>query len=101
MSQRLSLATTPERSQLMAGVRQTGTANELLVQSLLRSLGHRFTVKARDLPGTPDIVNRSRRWLFLYTDVSGTRIVVIYGNYRKRTELFGERSSMQTRNGTR
>jgi DNA (cytosine-5)-methyltransferase 1 len=46
----------------MAGVRQTGTANELLVQNLLRSLGHRFTVRASDLPGTPDIVNRTRQW---------------------------------------
>ncbi len=46
----------------MAGVRQTGTANELSVQKILRSLGHRFTVKATDLPGTPDIVNRSHQW---------------------------------------
>jgi DNA (cytosine-5)-methyltransferase 1 len=46
----------------MAGVRQTGTANELLVQKILRSLGHRFTVKAKDLPGTPDIVNRNGQW---------------------------------------
>lgn len=62
MSQRLSITTTPERSQLMAGVRQTGTANELLVQRLLRSLGYRFTVKATDLPGSPDIVNRTHQW---------------------------------------
>ena len=62
MSQRLSLTTTPERSQLMAGVRQTGTANELSVQKILRSLGQRFSVKAKDLPGTPDIVNRSQQW---------------------------------------
>ena len=62
MSQRLSLTTTPERSQLMAGVRQTGTANELSVQKILRSLGQRFTVKAKDLPGTPDIVNRTGQW---------------------------------------
>lgn len=62
MSPRRPLTTTPERSQLMSGVRQTGTANETLVQKILHSLGHRFTVKAKDLPGTPDIVNRSRQW---------------------------------------
>lgn len=62
MSQRLSLPTTPERSKLMAGVRQTGTVNELSVQKILRSLGHRFTVKATDLPGTPDMVNRKGQW---------------------------------------
>src|SRR6266404_3412161 len=62
MSQQPSVITTPERSKLMAGVRQTGTANELSVQKILRSLGHRFNVKAKDLPGTPDIINRADRW---------------------------------------
>ena len=62
MSQRLSLDTTPERSRLMSKVRQTGTSPELTVQALLRSMGYRFSAKAKDLPGTPDIVNRARRW---------------------------------------
>jgi DNA (cytosine-5)-methyltransferase 1 len=46
----------------MASVRQTGTAPELSVQNMLASLGYRFSVKASDLPGTPDIVNRANRW---------------------------------------
>lgn len=46
----------------MAKVRQTGTSTELSVQALLRSLGYRFSVKAKDLPGRPDIVNRAGRW---------------------------------------
>lgn len=62
MSPRLSLPTTPERSQLMASVRQTGTTPELTVQNMLSSLGYRFTVKATDLPGSPDIINRAGRW---------------------------------------
>lgn len=46
----------------MATVRQTGTTPELSVQNMLASLGYRFTVKASDLPGTPDIINRASRW---------------------------------------
>lgn len=62
MSQRLLISTTPERSQLMSSVRQTGTAPELIAQDLIKSLGYRFSVKATDLPGSPDIVNRANRW---------------------------------------
>jgi DNA (cytosine-5)-methyltransferase 1 len=62
MSQRLSITTTPERSRLMAKVRQTGTTPELVVQNMISSLGHRFSVKASDLPGSPDIINRASRW---------------------------------------
>lgn len=29
---------------------------------MLASLGYRFSVKASDLPGTPDIINRASRW---------------------------------------
>jgi DNA (cytosine-5)-methyltransferase 1 len=46
----------------MASVRQTGTTPELSVQIILASLGYRFSVKASDLPGTPDIINRASRW---------------------------------------
>jgi DNA mismatch endonuclease (patch repair protein) len=46
----------------MGRVRQKGTRPELLVRSLLRSLGHRFRLANRDLEGSPDIANRSRRW---------------------------------------
>jgi DNA mismatch endonuclease (patch repair protein) len=49
-------------SQRMGRVRQKGTRPELLVRALLRSLGHRFRLTNRDLDGSPDIANRSRRW---------------------------------------
>jgi DNA mismatch endonuclease, patch repair protein len=62
MSHRLQLRTTPERSKLMSRVRQTGTSPELIVRKLLRSMGYGYRVKAKDLPGSPDIVNRSRGW---------------------------------------
>src|SRR5215213_6892619 len=62
MSHRRKLRTTPERSKLMSRVRQTGTSPELVVRKMLRSMAHGFRVQAKDLPGSPDIVNRSRHW---------------------------------------
>lgn len=62
MSRRLILQTTPERSRLMANVRQTGTWPELTVQNMIRSLGFQFTVKVADLPGTPDLANETQHW---------------------------------------
>lgn len=46
----------------MGLVRQRGTRPELLVRSALSALGHRFRLNNRDLPGSPDIANRCRRW---------------------------------------
>ena len=55
--------TTPERSRLMANVRQSGTAAELAVQKIVKSFGVIFQTGATDLPGTPDLVNRERWWV--------------------------------------
>jgi DNA mismatch endonuclease (patch repair protein) len=46
----------------MKAVRQRDTAPELAVRKLLHRQGIRFRVCPADLPGRPDIVNRSRRW---------------------------------------
>lgn len=55
--------TTANRSAAMAMVRQTDTAPELAVRVVLRSLGIRYTTRNRDLPGSPDIANRRRRFV--------------------------------------
>jgi len=44
------------RSRLMAKVKSKNTGLEKAVRSLLHSLGFRFRLHRRDLPGTPDIV---------------------------------------------
>ena len=49
------------RSRTMAAVKQGGTEPELEVRSELQSLGYRFQVLARKLPGTPDIVLTSHK----------------------------------------
>ena len=46
----------------MSRQRQKDTKPEILVRRLLHRLGHRFRVGNRDLPGSPDAANRSRRW---------------------------------------
>lgn len=45
----------------MANIRGKDTGPELLVRRLLRTLGYRYRTHARELPGKPDIVLRSRR----------------------------------------
>lgn len=62
MNQRLSVTTKAARALLMSRVRQSGTAPELLVRQALRNIGFAFEVKAKDLPGTPDIVNQTMKW---------------------------------------
>jgi DNA mismatch endonuclease (patch repair protein) len=53
---------TPEsRSALMSRIGPKNTAPELIVRRLLHSLGYRFRLHRRDLPGTPDIVLAGRR----------------------------------------
>ncbi len=49
-------------SQRMGGIRQKGTSPELAVRKQLTELGCRYRVNNRDLPGSPDIANRSRKW---------------------------------------
>lgn len=56
------LMTTAQRSAHMALVRRAGTGPELAVRRLLRDLRIRFTTENRDLPGSPDMANRSRKF---------------------------------------
>lgn len=51
-----------DTSERMRGVRQKDTSPEQVVRRALHRLGHRFRTGNRDLPGTPDIANRSKRW---------------------------------------
>lgn len=49
------------RSRIMAAVKQKDTAPEMVVRRLLHSLGYRYRLHCRNLPGTPDLVFPSRR----------------------------------------
>lgn len=56
------LPLSPERSALLARVRQARTGPEETVAALLRSLGLAYRRNVRTLPGTPDFANRSKGW---------------------------------------
>lgn len=53
--------TKASRSALMSRITGKNTAPELIVRRLIHSLGYRFRLYRRDLPGNPDIVFASRR----------------------------------------
>ena len=48
--------TKAERSRIMAAVKSRDTTPELAVRRLVHSLGYRFRLHVRSLPGTPDLV---------------------------------------------
>jgi DNA mismatch endonuclease, patch repair protein len=50
------------RSRMMAAVGQRDTAPELKIRTILSGLGIRYRVHNRDLPGSPDIAHRGRKW---------------------------------------
>lgn len=53
--------TAQQRSALMAGVRGKHTRPELAVRRLVWSLGFRYRLHGKDLPGKPDLVFRKRK----------------------------------------
>jgi DNA mismatch endonuclease (patch repair protein) len=59
---------TPEvRSKMMSGIRGKDTKPELAVRRLVHSLGYRFRLHRRELPGSPDLVlPRLRKVIFVH-----------------------------------
>lgn len=61
------LLTDPATSERMRNIGQSGTLPELVVRSFLRSEGIRYRCNCRNLPGSPDLANRSKGWaLFVH-----------------------------------
>jgi len=50
-----------DRSAIMRSVRSTNTKPELIVRRLVWSLGFRYRVHRRDIPGTPDLAFIGKR----------------------------------------
>lgn len=55
------IVSTEVRSRMMSGIKGKDTTPELLIRSGLHAMGYRFRLHAKDLPGRPDLVFRSRR----------------------------------------
>lgn len=59
--------TRSRRSWLMGQVRQKNTKPEMVVRRLLHSMGFRYRLHGKDLPGRPDLVfSRSKRVVFVH-----------------------------------
>ena len=56
------VSTDAATSRRMADIRQAGTTPELRVRRALSALGVRYCLRNRNLHGSPDIANRTRRW---------------------------------------
>lgn len=54
--------TTAKISQRMGRVRRSGTSPELLIRRHLTKLGLRYRTNNKNLPGSPDLANRSKKW---------------------------------------
>jgi DNA (cytosine-5)-methyltransferase 1 len=52
----------PKRSEWMSNVGQSDTPPEVAVRRLLHRMGFRYRTENPDLPGSPDIANRTRSW---------------------------------------
>lgn len=50
------------RSEMMGRIRSKDTKPEVETRSVVRAIGQRFRIHVADLPGKPDLANKSRRW---------------------------------------
>ncbi|AEY69542.1 Vsr endonuclease [Burkholderia phage vB_BceS_AH2] len=50
-----------DRSAIMRAVHSENTSPEILIRKLIHSLGYRFRLHGRNLPGRPDLVFASRK----------------------------------------
>jgi DNA mismatch endonuclease (patch repair protein) len=73
--------TAAERSTMMGRIKGKNTRPELAVRRILHAAGFRYRLHAKDLPGRPDIVLRSRKTLVFVNgcfwhghDCHGTRL---------------------------
>jgi DNA mismatch endonuclease, patch repair protein len=53
------------RSTLMSRIRSKNTKPEIIVRKLVHSLGYRFRLHVKELPGCPDIVFPSRKKIIM------------------------------------
>ncbi|MBD9567294.1 DNA mismatch endonuclease Vsr [Ensifer sp. ENS08] len=56
-----STTTDPHRSAVMRAVKSKDTTTEMIVRRLIHSLGFRYRLHRKELPGTPDLVFPGRR----------------------------------------
>lgn len=64
---RAGVRTSSATSFRMKGIRRSSTDIEVMVRRMVSALGSRYTISNQDLPGSPDLANRTRQWaLFVH-----------------------------------
>lgn len=76
----------PGRSALMARVRDKHSKPEMVVRRIAHSLGYRFRLHRRDLPGSPDLVFSSRQ-----------KVIFVHGCFWHRHKGCARTTSPKTR----
>ena len=57
----MDIVSKDKRSEMMSNIRSTNTKPELVVRRLVYSLGYRYRLHCKDLPGKPDLVFRGKK----------------------------------------
>lgn len=87
------------RSRMMSGIRSRNTRIEITVRKRLFSLGFRYRINDRRLPGKPDMVFPNTGQSFLHTDVSGTGMTANISVFPQATVTSGRQKSAATKSG--
>jgi len=66
-SEKEGFYTTPQRSKTMSKIRSKDTKPELILRKALWERGHRYRLRVKNLPGSPDIVFRKKK-LVIFVD---------------------------------
>lgn len=82
----MDVLTKAQRSRCMSAIRDKDTKPELVVRSLVHSLGYRFRLHRRDLPGRPDL-----------TFVTRGKVIFVHGCFWHRHTCRKGRSVPATR----
>lgn len=82
----MDVLTPEQRRRCMAAVRSKHTKPELLVRRLVHSLGYRYRLHRRDLPGCPDLAFPRRR-----------KVIFVHGCFWHRHSCHKGRSLPATR----
>jgi len=77
-----------KRSEMMSKIRGENTGPELVVRKLIWSLGYRYRLHLRDLPGRPDMVFQKRR-----------KVIFVHGCFWHRHECPAGQQIPKTRTG--
>jgi DNA mismatch endonuclease (patch repair protein) len=68
--------TPSERSERMSRIKSADTKPEMIIRHLVHSMGYRYRLHVRELPGNPDLVFRSRKKVIFVQDLGSVLDIV-------------------------